>query len=46
MHAYLRTYSIHSTASSLLMQIFGWNKVICLLMHVLHRYCVINDVRF
>ena len=44
-HAYQRTYSIHSTASSLLMLIFSWNKIFYLLINVLHYYYyVIEDV--
>ena len=44
MHAYQHTYSIHSTASSLLMLVFCWNKIFYLLINVLHHHYVIDDV--
>ena len=44
MRAYQRTYSIHSTASSLLMLVFSWKKNY-LLINVLHHRYVIDDVK-
>ena len=44
MQAYHCAYSIHCTAYSLLMLIFGWNKIIYLLINALHLYNVIDDV--
>ena len=43
-HANQRTYSIHSTASSLSMLIYSWNKIFYLLINVLHHHYVIDDV--
>ena len=43
MHAYQRN-SIHSTASSLLMLIFSWNKTFYLLINVMHHHYVTDDV--
>ena len=44
MHAYQRTYFIHSTASSLSMLIFSWNKIFYLLINELHHHYVINNI--
>ena len=44
MHAYQRTYSVHSTASSLSMLIFSWNKIFCLLINVFYHHYVIDEV--
>ena len=44
MHAYQRTYSIHSPASSLFMLVFSWNKIFYLLINVLHHHYVIDVV--
>ena len=44
MHAYQCAYSIHCTASSLLMLIFDWNKIFYLLINALHHHYVIDDV--
>ena len=44
MNAYQPTCSIHSTASSLSMLIFTWNKIFYLLMNVLHHHYGIDDV--
>ena len=39
-----RIYFIHSTASSLSMLIFSWNKIFYLLMNVLHHHYVIDEI--
>ena len=44
LHAYQRTYSIHSTASLLWMLIFSWNKIFYLLINVLYHHYVIDYV--
>ena len=44
MHAYQRTYSIHSTSFSLLMLIFSWNMIFYLLINALHHHYVIDDI--
>ena len=44
MHVYQRANSIHSTSFSLSMLIFSRNKILHLLINILHHHYVINDV--
>ena len=44
MHVSQRTYSIHSTASSLLMLSLSWKKIFYLLIYVVHHHYVVDDV--